>query len=111
MWCHEQAVSSMFRRFFEIVLPVESAAKRIRGKINGNATYEWSCSKYLCVVFCFAVRCYAILYYAVLCCAPNRLLLNAHSRDLIKMCESMTIITVRLDKYLPIEYFNECYFT
>lgn len=41
---------------------------------------------------------------------PNRLLLNAHSRDLIKMCESMTIITPRLDKYLPIEYFNECYF-
>lgn len=41
----------------------------------------------------------------------NRLLLIAHSRDLIKMCESMTIITVRLDKYLPIEYFNECYST
>lgn len=40
----------------------------------------------------------------------NRLLLNAHTRDLIKMCESMTIITLRLDKYLPIEYFNECYF-
>lgn len=44
-----------------------------------------------------------------LCCVlSNRLLLNAHSGDLIKMCES--IITLRLDKYLPIEYFNECYF-
>lgn len=47
------------------------------------------------------------------CCVPNRWLLNAHCAfkgDLIKMCESMTIITPRLDKYLPIEYFNECYF-
>lgn len=35
---------------------------------------------------------------------PNHLLLSAHCKDLIKMCKSMTIITiVWMDKYLPIE--------
>lgn len=35
---------------------------------------------------------------------PNHLLLSEHCKDLIKMCKSMTIITiVWMDKYLPIE--------
>lgn len=79
---------------YVVATVVVGFSKRIRW-LNGNGIWcanEWRCSE--CVV----------------CCVPNLSLLNAHSRDLIKMCESMTIITLRLDKYLPIEYFNECYF-
>lgn len=58
---------------------------------------------YLCrIIFCNLYVWMGVLLDA---CVPNRLLLSAHSKDLIKMCKSMTIITiVWMDKYLPIEY-------
>lgn len=52
----------------------------------------------------FKLGCCCWCYFGM----SNRLPLNALSRDLIKMCQSMAIITQQLDKHLPIEYFNEC---
>lgn len=69
----------------------------------------WIVLRNLVVVFIFHSNrfqfgCCCWCYFGM----SNRLPLNALSRDLIKMCQSMAIITQQLDKHLPIEYFNEC---